>query len=252
MSVADRCLTVSEGVAERLATRYYRRDVLVVKNCPPRRNATKLPSKAGAREAVGWSPAARIVVYQGVVIANRGLEELVEAAKWLRKVHIVIVGPDKPYARHLQQKAHDIGLSNVTFVGHKEASERDLIMRAADLGVVLTQDRSASYRLTLSNKIFEYFANGLPAVVSDLPPHRQLAKDTGVCTTVDPEDPAAIARGIRDFFSLPQAQRDAMSERAVAAHLAEYNMQRQIEPLLEYYRGLVSRVRESEPKRCMW
>jgi len=248
-SLAARCVTVSEGLADVLGRRYHRRDVLVVKNCPRRRDVTALQPREQARRELGWAPQEKIVLHQGGLLACRGLAELVQAAGTLPDVRFVLVGPDSAYARELRAAAPRLSAGNVEFTGHREEAVRDQMMRAADLGAVLTQDRSTSYRFSLPNKMFEYMSNGLPTLASDLPTHRQIVAETGACVLVDADDPAAIADGIRRFFALGEDQRRRMGEQALAAHLSKYNMEAQMAPLLAFYESCADRFGRAEPRR---
>jgi len=92
-------------------------------------------------------------------------------------------------------------------------------------------------------------SNGLPALASDLPTHRQIAAETGACLLVDAEDPAAIAAGVRRFFALGEGRRRRMGEQALAAHLSKYNMEAQMAPLLAFYESCADRFGRAEPRR---
>ncbi len=235
---AAACVTVSEDMAALLKRRHSLGCMLVVRNCPRRGTSEATVPRDVARRACGIENGQRIVLYQGGLWANRGLDVLVESARHVPEVDVLLVGRLNSYGAGLQQIRRDLGCRNVRFLGHRDEAERNALMAAADLGVVLTQDRSLSYRLTLSNKIFEYFANGLPVLASDLPPHRRIEAQTGACRLTNPEDAVILAEDIRRFFSMDETGRRRMGERARRAALDQLNMERQMTPLLELYRGV--------------
>jgi len=89
-------------------------------------------------------------------------------------------------------------------------------LRAADLGVVPNRSQPAiSARYTSPLKVFEAMAVGLPLVASDLPSLRELLADGVDALLVAPDDPAALAAGIRRLLEDP-ALRQRLGARMLA------------------------------------
>ena len=57
-------------------------------------------------------------------------------------------------------------------------------MTTADVGLSVFQPETINYRLTLTNKLFETIAAGVPVVASDFPQYREVLLD-------DPAGPSA-------------------------------------------------------------
>jgi glycosyltransferase involved in cell wall biosynthesis len=74
---------------------------------------------------------------------------------------------------------------------------------SASIGTCLYKKTSSNHHLsvTSSNKIYEYAACGLPAILSDYPNYRKYLSQESWVRFVDPEDPKAIALAIQEVFS---------------------------------------------------
>ncbi|MBL4771086.1 MAG: glycosyltransferase, partial [Planctomycetes bacterium] len=114
-------------------------------------------------------------------------------------VDFVIVGGMDADVERLRAQAQ--GLGNVRLLGFQAPGQVPLYLAAADMGVVPNRSQPAiSSRYTSPLKIFEAMAAGLPLVVSDLPSMRDIVNGDEVCF-VAPDDPSALAQGIRRVFA---------------------------------------------------
>lgn len=111
---------------------------------------------------------------------------------------------------------------------------RDLLGRCR-VGLTLSAD-TPSYRVSLPTKMFEYFAAGMPVVVSDFPLWRAIVEQYDCGLLVDPADPGAVARAVRryadDSALLVRHSRNALA----AAH--DLNWPAERGRLFEVYRKL--------------
>lgn len=187
---------VSRGIAvlaERAAIRYCH--ILVcVSECarrhfmdrygaaPPRsivvtnsREAAGLPDLPAPRSRSDTAPFR--VIYAGRFSLGRGLEALVGATRWLDEdVEITLMGwgPLKDVLEHSVQDEIS-GRAKLVFRPAVPLGEVVSVLREYDVGAVLTEDTCLNHALTVSNKLFEYSAAGLPTVVSKVCEHLRLA-----------------------------------------------------------------------------
>lgn len=192
MDRASRALAV---LAERAAIRYCH--ILVcVSECARRHFMDRYgaaPHKSivvtNSREAAGPPdrPAPRPrsdtapfrVVYAGRFSLGRGLEALVDAVRWLDEdVEITLMGwgPLKEVLEH-SSKDESSGGAKLVFRPAVPLGDVVTVLRQYDVGAVLTEDTCLNHALTVSNKLFEYSAAGLPTVVSKACEHLRLARD---------------------------------------------------------------------------
>jgi glycosyltransferase involved in cell wall biosynthesis len=227
---ADLVITVSDGIADELALVYGIKRPLVVRNCAPLRS---LVTSTLLREQIGGVPDRPLFLYQGILYAGRGLEELVAAARLVPDVDIVFMGQDWTkgvfcsIAEHAPEK-------NIHVLPPVPYDDLLAYTSSADAGFVLTNPACRSYALSLGNKIFEYMAAGLPIIASRIDSHIQIAEETGALVLVDGTDPVDIARGIQELISAPARMR-AMGERARFWAEKKYNAEAEMAKLLDAY-----------------
>ncbi|MDA0947948.1 MAG: glycosyltransferase, partial [Planctomycetota bacterium] len=150
----------------------------------------------------------RLVVYFGGLLRWKGVDVLVEAARELPGVQVLVVGGMDADVEALRRQA--AGVSTVRIEGFLPPAEAPLYLAAADLTVVPNRGTPAiSARYTSPLKVFEAMAMGLPLVVSDLPSLREVLSEDQA-RFVTPEDPSALAAGIRDLLARPE-ERAAMA-----------------------------------------
>lgn len=218
---ADAVLTVSEPFAEVLEQRYGV-EVEAIHNCQEYQ-----PLKPGTARA---EP---LALYQGVYGVDRGLEELVESARYQDQVTVALrgYGEREPALRALAE-----GLEHVVFLEPCPAAE--IVTRAgeADLGVIPFLPSCLNHYLNTPNKLFEFMMAGLPIVAADLPDLRRFVQDQEIGVLVDPRSPRDLARGIVELATHPQ--REAMGRRAHELARTRYHWEAEGKKLLEVYARL--------------
>jgi glycosyltransferase involved in cell wall biosynthesis len=161
-----------------------------------------LPRRAQAREELKLPHDAPLVVYTGGLLEWKGVDVLIEAARALPDVYFAIAGGMPADIARL--RTHAGGLANLRIDGFQAPERVPLYLAAGDIGVVPNRAKPAiSARYTSPLKVFEAMAVGLPLVASDLPALRELLHHGEDAWLVPPEDPAALAQGIRALVADP-------------------------------------------------
>lgn len=178
--------------------------------------AAALPPREQARAALGLDADASVVLYAGGLLEWKGVDVLVEAARAdaLDGATVLVVGGMEADVAALRARAS--GIPRLRIDGFRPAGAIPTYLAAADVGVVPNRrSPRISSHYTSPLKVFEAMAARLPQVVSDLPSLRDvLAQDQAIF--VEPEDPAALAAGIRRVLGDADAAR-AMADRSHAA-----------------------------------
>lgn len=168
------------------------------------------PGRAAARRVLGLDEERPLVVYTGGLLAWKGVDLLVEAARELGEVQVVIAGGMDADVERLRARCGD--LANVRLDGFQPPERVATYLAAADLLVVPNRSSpEISARYTSPLKVFEAMAVGLPMVVSDLPSLRDVLGEDEA-RFVAPDDAQALARGIAELLA-DSAGREAMAER---------------------------------------
>lgn len=180
-----------------------------------------------------------IVIYQGGVQAGRGIEQALQSMKLWNRGHFVIVG-DGALFPHIKSLVSELGLEErVRLVGRVPVQELLGYTKGADLGLQVLQNTCFNHYSTDSNKLFEYFAAGLPVVAADFPEIRGLVEPRDLGLLVDPHDPSEIAWAVNSIFSSnDQRQRFAKNAQRAAG---EYNWQQESAKLLDVYHTVLAK-----------
>lgn len=189
-------IAISNGVREDLVKLGVRAESILVEHdgFEPAR-FRDLPARDAARAALGLPPEAAIVVYTGGLLAWKGVDVLVDAARELPEAYVVIAGGMDADVQALRQRAG--GLANVRIDGFQSPERIALYLAAGDVGVVPNRSQPAiSARYTSPLKVFEAMAAGLPLVASDLSSLREILTDGVDAKLVAADDPKALAQGI--------------------------------------------------------
>jgi glycosyltransferase involved in cell wall biosynthesis len=198
---------VSGGIVEALRDLYHvdaHHEVVI--NAPPYQERLLVPAQNPVK-----------VLYHGIVVPGRGLELLIDAAKyWGDSAHLYIRGPSKPeykYALSSQILANNVA-NKVTLLEPVAMTELVSAASAFDLGIMALPGHSGQNRFALPNKIFEYLAAGLGLIVSDLPEMTALVRKTSTGLVLESDDVKAVASQIA---SLTLEQVNAWKQAALDA-----------------------------------
>jgi glycosyltransferase involved in cell wall biosynthesis len=186
-------LTVNDSIADRMAETYGIERPVVSRNVPPRQH---VPRTDALRERLGIPSGQRIVLYQGLVRAGRGLERLVDAMRDVPDAALVVIG-DGPTKPALQRQAAGVLGDCAHFLPHTPPDDLLRLTASADLGVHVPEPITESIRLALPNKLFEYLMAGLPVVVANIPEMRRVVEQFDVGLVVDPYDRDGLASALR-------------------------------------------------------
>jgi glycosyltransferase involved in cell wall biosynthesis len=233
---ADRVITVNDSIAGELARRYRVPTPRVVRNCP--RTGGRMPSREGSslRARAGLPEGARVVLYQGMLMPHRGLENLVRAAPLFHDAHLVLMGWG-PLRDALETLVAEVGAApNVRLVDGVPVDELLAVTAGADIGAVPYRNIGLNNYYTSPNKLFEYLVAGVPVVASRLPELVRVVDGEGVGRTFDPEEPASIADAVNALFDDPAALERVRA--AVASVRHRYTWESECRTLLEVYASL--------------
>ena len=193
-------LTVNKTLAKIYSEKY---DIPVhaVRNVPKINGYGNHSEGIQVRKKYGISSSDYLIIYQGAVNKDRGLEELIEAFTYLpEKYHLLIIGTGDVY-QTLVEKTEGLKLKQVHFLGQIPFSELAAYTIQADLGVSLEKSTNLNYRYALPNKVFDYIASGVPILVSPLTELYSILDKHDVGKLLPSHKPKDIAETIVAIFA---------------------------------------------------
>jgi glycogen(starch) synthase len=204
---ADAVVTVSEGIADRLAADHHLPvKPLVVLNAPIIGTAA---SGRSLREDVGLAEDVPLLLYSGGMAPRRGVSTAVDALAPLADVgaHLALIArQDDPDVGALRRRAEERGVADrLHVVPYVPVDEVVPYIRTATLGLVPILHHP-NHELSLITKYFEYLHACLPIVTSDV---REMAETTR-------------RLGVGEVFTAGSAESLAAAVRKVVADLDRY------------------------------
>ncbi len=229
-------ITVSPPLVPELNRRYGGPGAIVVRNVP---KYQKPISSDRIRERLGLRPSVRIVLYQGGLQANRGLDAAVRAIRFMAPGSVlVLLGAGQAEAQLRRTASEENIEDRVLFLAPVPYDQLLSWTASADVGLLVnTPQFSPNTRMGLPNKLFEYLMAGLPVFVSELESVVDLVRtyDVGVVTSsLDPEE---IGRSL-DAMLLNGERLESMRCNALNACRQELRWDLESERLVHLYRAL--------------
>ena len=193
-------------------------------------------SRPQAREKLGLSPEAPLILYVGNLKESKGCGDLLEAFPALLAAHprarLVYVG-DGTYGMALRERAAALNIiKRVTWVGPVAHDRLGDWFRAADLLCL------PSHNEGVPNVVLEAMACGTPVVATRVGGIPEVVPDWAG-TLVPPHDIPALSKAL-----IEASQRDWDDER-IAAHAASFRWEDNIDRLDTIMRGVAQRAPSS-------
>ncbi len=163
---ADLVVCVSHAAEEYLTKKYKLKRTMVVTNC----------SKSSIKESDLHAKGEKFqILNHGQFYAGRGYDTMLSAASLTENTDIEYVM--RGYGNmeeSLRQTALEKSLENVRFAPPVKVYELIPFAAESAVGVAITEPICLNFKLSVSNKLFEYASARLPVIMSDIPEHRYL------------------------------------------------------------------------------
>lgn len=234
---ADAVITVNKYIAEEMKKRYSIDLPHVILNATNWPTEPRLREHADRfREKFHIPLDHRIVLFQGWMSSQRGLQPMVKAMRMLpAEFHLVFMGYGEG-RDELIRIAHEEGLtSRVHFMDAVPQSELLNWTSSADVGVIPYQPIDLNNYYCSPNKLFEFIQAELPIIANDLPFLRDVVMGEGfglVHRLEEPSDYAAAVSRMFDGDTLTRCK-DQLRSRS-----SEYSWDKEEKILIEVYSKL--------------
>jgi len=232
----DALISVSRPYADVLE-KSFERTATIVMNGPPDYTPPDPPVRLW-HQKLGLDPGTRVVLYLGLFMAGRGIDELMAAIGLVPESALVMAGFGTEERRYREAATKLPHAERIYFVGGVAPQDILPSIAAADISAMPVQGDTLNHRLNTPTKLFDAMGAGVPVVASDLPGMAPIVRETGCGELCDPNDSADIARAILLILDATPERRAAYRQACLAAAHGPYSWERQAVALLGLYEGL--------------
>ncbi|MFA6979409.1 MAG: glycosyltransferase [Ignavibacteriaceae bacterium] len=216
----DVVITTGEMDSAYLEKAYNLRATVVIRNLPL---AIKIIESFDYRKKYNLENDEIILLYQGVILPGRGLNNIFNIMDQLGNCVLIILG-DGEYEGKCRQIVREKKLTNkVFFFGKVTQNELLKYTSGADIGLALIENLSLSYYYALPNKMFEYIYCGLPVIASNLPQMKAVIEKYNVGLCVNSEDSNEIKSVINMMASDDKYRKKLSANCKEASHELNWN-----------------------------
>lgn len=182
-----------------------------------------------------WEQKEDEVAYVGGIAKIRGVEEIVDALRFIKGVRLNLAGEFSETTLEAKVKSHP-AWSKVNELGFLNRNEVNNVLARSKAGLV-TLHPVINYLDALPVKMFEYMAAGIPVISSSFPLWKEIVEESSSGICVDPLDAKEIAKAIKFILSNPKKAK-LMGENGQRAVLEKYNWKIEEQKLMKIYEGL--------------
>ena len=188
---------VNESIAQ-IYHKEYGKEVRVIRNMPFRRTQESKKTK----KELSIPEDHQVILYQGAVNVDRGLDEAIEAMKFLKTNAILLIIGVGDILLNLQDRVLKNGLSEkVLFTGQIPLEELSSYTVLADIGLSIEKDVSLNYHFCLPNKFLDYIQCNVPVLISPLIEMKAIVEKYRIGEMITSHDPAYLAEKMDDMLN---------------------------------------------------
>ena len=185
-------IAVNDSIAK-LYHEDYGNEIVVIRNVPFRKQKGKMKPK----EELGIEPHQKVIIYQGAVNIDRGLEEVIQAMKYLRSdAKLIIAGIGDIYESLKELVNHEKVPGKVILTGQIPFQDLHAYTLMADIGLSIEKDVSLNYHYCLPNKFLDYIQANVPVLISQFPEMKAILDNYFIGEILENHDPKHIAEKI--------------------------------------------------------
>lgn len=175
------------------------------------------------------------IFYAGSFEKWKGIEILIKAMSYLPNEKLLIAGEGEEF-ENLKRLVKKLNLGDrIKFLGYLSHKEILLYLSKSKIGI-LPNIKEGISEFTSPLKLFEYMALGLPIVATDLPVFREILTHGENAWLVKPEDPKALAEGIKFLIDNPQiAEKLAFKAKEIAKNYTFSKRAEKIKEIIEKF-----------------
>jgi glycosyltransferase involved in cell wall biosynthesis len=171
----------------------YGKTIGVIRNVPDR----KWPSAAIDRSRLGIGPEQKVILYQGAVNVDRGLEEAIDAMEFMNQDAVFLILGTGDLFDELKEKVTKKGMEKrVILAGAIPLESLHSYTLLGDIGLSIEKNVCINYYYALPNKFMDYIQAHVPVLVSPFPEMKAIVEKYRIGTFIGSHDPRELAASI--------------------------------------------------------
>ena len=180
---------VNDSIAE-IYSKEYGNEIHVIRNVPVTREKIVAKNKSD----LGIPADTMIILYQGAVNVDRGLDEAIQAMKFVTiKTQLLIIGTGDVIGKLKDLAIKEKVTDKVIFTGAIPFEDLYEYTRMADIGLSIEKDVSLNYHFCLPNKFLDYIQARIPVLVTPLPEMKAIVDKYQIGEFIEGHDPQYLA-----------------------------------------------------------
>ncbi|MCC8153712.1 MAG: glycosyltransferase [Tannerellaceae bacterium] len=191
----DLMVCVSNAAADYFAETYKIKKPMVVTNCSLLRERCEVSSD----NKKGFE-----VLNHGQFYEGRGYELMIEACDLLKdypEIKLAVRGFGRLESSMRKQVSLKTNKDNFIFYPPVGVESLIPMASASSVGVAITMPICLNFKLSVSNKLFEYASAGLPVIMSDIPEHRFLNNKYRFGIILEETTPECFAKAVIKLYT---------------------------------------------------
>jgi glycosyltransferase involved in cell wall biosynthesis len=175
----------------------YGNHIHVIRNVAVTKSAAEPVKKA----VLGIRDEQKIILYQGAVNVDRGLEEAIQAMQYVKTDAVLLIIGTGDVFDGLKKLTGDLGLTGkVIFTGQVPFQQLHSYSLMADIGLSIEKDVSVNYHYCLPNKFLDYIQAGVPVLISPMPEMQAIVEKYNIGKIIGSHDPEYLAASFGEML----------------------------------------------------
>lgn len=236
----DKMVCVSHAAAEYFSKLYKIEMPMVITNstlkseqCVTEESLFSIPKNEGFE-----------ILNHGQFYAGRGYDIMAESMPLFKEypeIKLALRGMgsmEQELRKRVEELKEQYKLDNFRFYPPVDVSQLIESASHSKVGVAITEPICLNFELSVSNKLFEYAAAGLPVIMSDIPEHRYLNKKYHFGIIIEDNTPQKFAEAVLKLYKDSQFYRECAINAVKMSN--EINWESQFSELIAFERKICS------------
>lgn len=207
-------VAVNDPVAD-LYRHEYGITIEVIRNVPFSRE----PEDRSQKEVMGIPADRKVILYQGAVNVDRGLEEVIRAMRYVRQDAVFVIAGTGDIITDLRQLVSEEQLGDrVLFTGQIPFQKLPKYTAMADIGLSVEKEVGINYQNCLPNKFLDYIQARVPVLVTPFAEMKKIVEQYEIGRFVKDHEPEHLAQQLDEMLGDEEALAGYRRNMEQAAH----------------------------------